>query len=85
MLFLVQLINAIAYVLILVVIIYSLMSLFASPYHPIREALARIVDPLLNPIRRVVPLMGMLDFSPLILVILIQLLAQILTGLLLRL
>jgi YggT family protein len=59
--------------------------LFASPYHPIREALARIVDPLLNPIRRVVPLMGMLDFSPLILVILIQLLAQILTGLLLRL
>jgi YggT family protein len=36
------------------------------------------VEPLLAPIRRVVPLLGALDFSPLILIILIQVISNLL-------
>jgi YggT family protein len=53
-----------------------------SPYHPIRETLSRFVEPMLAPIRRLVPLIGMLDFSPFILLILIQIVGQILISLL---
>ena len=85
LLYLVRFIDLAAYILILLVVVSSLLSFFVSPYHPVREALERIVNPMLDPIRRVVPLVGMFDLSPLILIILIQLVSQILTGLLLRL
>jgi YggT family protein len=42
----------------------------------------RIVNPFLNPIRRIVPLVGMLDLSPLILIILVSVLNRILVSLL---
>jgi YggT family protein len=56
-----------------------------DPYHPIRRAIDGVVDPMLAPIRRVVPLIGMLDFSPLVLIILIQVLSNILIRVLLTL
>jgi YggT family protein len=43
----------------------------------------RIVSPLLAPIRRIVPLVGMLDLSPLIFIILVEILSSILVRLLL--
>jgi YggT family protein len=70
-----NLVNMIAQLLILLVFITSLLSFFMSPYHPVRAALDRLVNPMLAPIRRLVPMAGMLDFSPLILIILIQLIA----------
>jgi YggT family protein len=65
-------INLVANLLILLVIIDSVLSFFLSPYHPVRNAIDRIINPLLVPIRRVVPLVGALDLSPLILIILIE-------------
>jgi YggT family protein len=65
---------------ILIVIADSLLSFFLSPSHPLRVALDRIVNPLLAPIRRIVPLLGTLDLSPLILIILIEILARVLVG-----
>ena len=59
-----------------------ILSYFMDPYHPIRRAIDGVVDPMLAPIRRVVPLIGALDFSPLVLIILIQLLSNILIRLL---
>ncbi len=64
-------------ILILLVIVSVILSYFMDPYHPIRRGMDRIVEPMLAPIRRVVPLVGMLDFSPLILIILIQILASL--------
>jgi len=61
-----------------IVIASSLLSFFLPPYHPVREALDRIVDPFLAPIRRVLPMAGTLDFSPLVLILAIQLVARIL-------
>ena len=38
-----------------------------SPNHPIVNVLQRLTEPLLDPIRRILPDMGGLDFSPLVL------------------
>jgi YggT family protein len=48
----------------------------------VRLALDRILEPLLNPIRRIIPSAGMMDFSPLILIVLIQLLSRIIVSVL---
>jgi YggT family protein len=53
-----------------------------SPYHPIRETIDRIVNPLLDPIRRVMPSTGMIDFSPLVLLVLMQILRSVLISVL---
>ena len=75
-------INAFSQLLVLLVIVSVILSYFMDPYHPVRRAIDGVVDPLLAPIRRVVPLIGALDFSPLVLIILIQLLSNILIRLL---
>jgi YggT family protein len=77
----VRLIDFIANVLVIIVIVDSILSYFLSPYHPLRSALDRIVQPLLAPIRRLIPLVGMLDFSPLVLIILIEIAAFLLGNL----
>jgi YggT family protein len=79
---LIQLINALQFILVLMVLVSVILSYFMDPYHPIRRFLDRIVEPMLAPIRRIVPLVGMLDFSPLILIVLIQLIGNLLTRLL---
>ena len=80
-----NLVNVIAILLSLLVFIASLLSFFMSPYHPVREALDRLVNPMLAPIRRLVPTAGMIDFSPWILIILIQLIAGAVVNILLSL
>jgi YggT family protein len=75
-------INTITQIFIWVVIASSILSFILPPYHPIREALDRIVNPFLNPIRRLMPMAGTLDFSPLILILAVQLIAGILVKLL---
>jgi len=75
-------INIAENVLSLLIIVHVVLSYFMSPYHPIREMVDRIIEPLLAPIRRVVPTVGMFDFSPLILLIGIQLLSGIIVAIL---
>lgn len=80
--FLILFIRVISSTFIWIVIASSLLSFFLSPYHPIREALDRIVAPFLNPIRNLMPNMGGLDFSPLILILAVEVLARILISIL---
>lgn len=80
--FLITLVNFLSQALILVVIVSVILSYFVQPYHPVRRALNTIVEPLLSPIRRVVPLVGMIDFSPVILIILIEIVSFVLMKLL---
>jgi YggT family protein len=82
---LVQLIHLIAQIITLLVIVQVVLSYFMSPFHPVRQAIDRFVEPMLAPIRRILPSMGMLDFSPLVLIILVQIIDTILTRLLLSL
>ena len=77
-----NIINLVANLFILLVIADSILSFFLSPFHPIRATIDRIVNPFLAPIRRVVPLVGGLDLSPLVLIILVEVLARVLVSLL---
>ena len=79
---LIQFINIFSTVIVILVFAQVLLSYVMSPYHPVRTTIDRLVEPLLNPIRRVVPLIGMFDFSPFILIILVQLIAGLLVNLL---
>jgi YggT family protein len=73
-----RLINIFSQFLILLVIVKVILSYFMDPYHPVRRTIDNLVEPFLAPIRRVVPLIGMFDFSPLVLIILVQILASVL-------
>lgn len=83
--FLAQVIELIANVLTILIFIWAILSWIMPPYHPLREALGRIVEPMLEPIRRVVPMAGTIDFSPIILMVLIELIARILVSIILSL
>jgi YggT family protein len=62
----------------LLILANIVMSFVLSPWHPLRRTLDSWVSPLLAPIRRVLPPVGMFDFSPLVMVILIQLAQEVL-------
>lgn len=66
----------------LLVIVSVILSYFMDRYHPVRRWVDAIVDPMLNPIRRVVPLIGMLDISPIILIVLIRIISNLIIKLL---
>ena len=79
---LIRLVNLIANALMLIVIVDVVLSYFMSPWHPFRQTLDRIVEPMLYPIRRVIPAVGGLDFSPIVLLILIQVISSLLINIL---
>lgn len=78
----IQLIGIIAQFITLLVIVQVALSYFMSPYQPVRQAIDNLIEPLLAPIRRLLPQTGMLDFSPLVLIIMVQIVARLLVGLL---
>jgi YggT family protein len=63
-----------------VIIISSILSFILPPYHAVREALGRILNPLLDPIRRMIPPTSGLDFSPLILYLIVQVVSFLLIN-----
>lgn len=71
--------NALIRILMLMLLISSVLSWFQPyPRHPLHRLLNSVVDPLLNPIRALVPAgMGM-DFSPMIAMLLLYLLQSLL-------
>lgn len=48
--------------------------------HPVVRFLSRVTEPILSPIRRLLPPMGGMDFSPLIAIVGIQILERVLIG-----
>jgi YggT family protein len=79
---LIQAIQMLSLILISIVLVDVVLSFFMDPMHPLRRTLDRIVEPMLNPIRRVIPPLGGMDFSPVVLVVVIQLVEAILIRLL---
>lgn len=77
-----QIVDWLARILSLIVIVDVVLSYFMSPYDSVRMFFDRLVYPLLLPIRRVVPPLGMIDFSPLVLLVLIQVVDYVITRLL---
>lgn len=79
---LIRIVNFLASTLTLIVLADVILSYFMSPWHPFKRALDNVVEPLLSPIRRVVPPLGMIDFSPVVLIIAIQIVQWILVSVL---
>jgi YggT family protein len=57
--------------LMILLIGYAILS-WVQPQSPVMATLDRLVSPLLRPIRRVIPLVGGVDLSVLVLIILLQ-------------
>jgi YggT family protein len=76
----ITIINSTVSMLTLLIFIYSLLGFFLSPFHPVRRALGQVIEPLLAPIRRVIPPVGGFDFSLFILMIILQVLGSLLTA-----
>ncbi len=68
------------WILILVRIVLSFVQI--SPYHPLVQIVYQLTEPILQPIRNIMPRTGMIDFSPLIALLLLGLLRRLLYMLL---
>ncbi len=66
----------------IVVLADVIVSWILDPFHPIRRLLDSIVQPLLDPIRRLVPPVSGIDLSPLILLILLNIARRLVLGVL---
>lgn len=67
--------------LILLVVIVSILSWFRpDPSNQAVRLLNGIVDPLLHPIRTILPATGGMDFSPMIAILILWFLQKLLTG-----
>lgn len=77
-----QLIRLLVDVLTWMVVLHVILGYILPPYHALREALERVVEPLLAPIRRFMPPLAGLDFSPLVLILVLNLLGNMLVRLL---
>ena len=51
-----------------------------SPYHPAVDFVHRITEPILAPLRGVLPPVGMVEISPVIAIILLQIIQQVLVA-----
>ena len=61
------------YLMMGIIILMAIISLI-NPYAPLAPALNQLADPILSPIRRVLPLVGNFDLSPLVAILVIQVL-----------
>lgn len=59
-----------------------ILSYFMDPFHPIRQTIDQLVEPMLAPIRRFIPPLGGIDFSPIVLMVLVEIVFSVLRSLL---
>lgn len=81
MIFVIRIIQWVIQLITILVIIKVFLSYFMPPYQPVRMFIDRLVEPMLAPIRRFLPPIGMFDFSPLVLIILLLVLGTIIINL----
>ena len=67
--------------LILAIFFRAILSWFIrDPNNPIVRALDAITDPILQPLRQIIPRMGMMDLSPLVAIVLLSVIASMVAG-----
>ena len=82
MIWLYNLIDVLFNLLSLAIVVRAIISWFnINPYHPLVVFLDRVTEPILAPIRRIIPPIGMMDISPLVALILLQVIRQVLLAL----
>lgn len=81
-LLLIQVVRIAASVFSWLVIVGVILSYIVPSYNAIRRTIDNVINPLLNPIRKIVPSFGGFDFSPIVLILLIRVIESLLTSLL---
>lgn len=76
---LLNLLRHLIYLVMVSVFVLSVLS-WVSPYHRLMEPVEAVTRPFLQPLRRYLPTLGMIDFSPVVLVLLGQVLLSIPIG-----
>jgi len=67
----------------LAIVARALLSWFSlSPDHPAVRILNQITEPILAPLRRFIPLVGMMDITPIVALLLLQVVRQVVLSLL---
>lgn len=75
------LLAALIQLLILAILARAVLSWFVrDPNNPIMQALNTITDPILQPLRRIMPRFGMMDFTPLVAIIVLSIIAGMVRG-----
>ncbi len=68
-------------VLSVAILLRVLLSWFnVNPFHPIVAFLDQITEPILGPLRRVIPPIGMIDITPIVALVLLQVVEMILLS-----
>ncbi len=55
-----------------------------DPYNPLVQLLFQVTEPILEPFRRVIPPIGMIDISPVVAIVVLQIVQQVLLSTLIR-
>jgi len=77
--FFLNLIRILCEVLTIIIILRAILSWFAlSPTNMLSVILYRVTEPILAPLRRIIPRAGMIEFTPLVAIILLQLIIYLL-------
>jgi YggT family protein len=77
---LIQIIHLASRILTLLIVADAILSFIMSPFHPVRVFMGKILTPLYTPIRRILPTAGGMDFSPLVLLVIVNILETILVS-----
>lgn len=84
MIWLYTFINILFTVLELAILARVVLSWFrVAPYHPAVAFLYQITEPILRPLRQVIPPLGMIDISPIVALILMDIVRQIIRAIVL--
>jgi YggT family protein len=69
----VRFVEVLCNILIVAIFARAILSWFVhDPRNPVLAALDQVTEPILSPLRRVMPRMGMLDFTPLVAIIILS-------------
>jgi YggT family protein len=81
--FLLTFISLLFQVLTFAIVARALLSWFnLGPSHPVVRILYDVTEPILAPLRRVIPMIGMIDITPLVAILLLQVVERLLFDLL---
>ncbi len=82
--FLINFVNLFFQILQLAILVRIILSWFrVDPYNPFMQILYQITEPLLEPFRRVIPPIGMIDITPIVALLVLRLVQRIIVTMLL--
>ena len=77
----VRFVEIFCYIMIAAIFVRAILSwVITDPRNPLVSALDQITEPILAPLRRVVPRMGMIDVTPMVAILILYVIQQVVAG-----